>query len=154
MPTKQFGGPPTEATVARGRSVDLVVHDAEPEIAGYSMEEKRYIMRKPTRRVGPGEVVVLPAEEITWLRARFSDRRKRRAGRALKRRTDAAFVKELPIEASRVVIAPVAICRYGAGGLSQSGSCQASCPLTWTLERTAAPPGTNPERNPSSIPLQ
>ena len=45
LPTKQFGGPPTEGIVARGRSVDLVRHDAEPEIAGYSMEEKRYIIK-------------------------------------------------------------------------------------------------------------
>jgi len=70
LPTKQFTGPPPEGTVARGRSVDVVLHDAEPEIAGYSAEEKRYIMRAQTRCAGPGEVVVLPAEEIAWLRSR------------------------------------------------------------------------------------
>jgi hypothetical protein len=64
LPTKAFAGPMTEGIVARGRSVDLVLHDAEPEIAGYSAEEKRYIMRAQTRRAGPGETVCLPAEEI------------------------------------------------------------------------------------------
>jgi hypothetical protein len=34
LPSREFGGPPTEGIVARGRSVDLVLHDAEPEIAG------------------------------------------------------------------------------------------------------------------------
>jgi hypothetical protein len=70
LATKQFTGPPTEGIVARGRSVDLVLHDAEPEIAGYSMEEKRYTMRAPTRRAEPGETVVLPAHEIEWLKSR------------------------------------------------------------------------------------
>ena len=70
LPTKQFTGPPTEGIVAHGRSVDLVLHDAEPEIAGYSREEKRYIMRKPMRRVYEGEVITLPAEEVARLRER------------------------------------------------------------------------------------
>ena len=48
----------TEGIVARGRSVDLVLN------------EKRYIMRKPTRRVYEGEVITLPAEEVAWLRER------------------------------------------------------------------------------------
>ena len=70
LPTKQFGGPMTEGIVARGRSVDLVLHDAEPEIAGYSAVDARYIMRAPTRHAGPGEVVTSPAEEIAWLKER------------------------------------------------------------------------------------
>ena len=70
LPTKQFTGPPTEGIVARGRSVDVVLHDAEPEIVNYSTEEKRYIMRAQTRRAGPGETVCLPSEEINWLKSR------------------------------------------------------------------------------------
>ena len=50
LPTKQFTGPPTEGIVARGRSVDVVLHDAEPVIAGYSAADARYIMRAPTHR--------------------------------------------------------------------------------------------------------
>jgi hypothetical protein len=53
LPTKQFTGPPTEGIVARGRSVDLVLHDAEPEIAGYSAEEKRYVTER--RRDAPDQ---------------------------------------------------------------------------------------------------